>query len=246
MSHKQIWEAAAVQHNAMPLYLSPIPFQRAGVHYEADFGSMVQRRIDSASSTERRICQVEVEEVTRPPAPVLPTEAEQANGPPPVHALLASEPLQWVTQPTVVVAPQPAAAAAEPTSTAAAAAAVVGATSAAVRSGQKRRRSGAAIATTAATRVTDSAGGSSTTSTTTAAVTAVHKYELHGGPVLSTSVTLDTVMFSLAAGLFERSMQRVAARAAAAAGAAGAYAMRAYVDSVWACTESGCVQQCSD
>jgi hypothetical protein len=233
MLYKQIWQAAAAQHNAMPLYLSPIPFQRAGVHYEADFGSMVQRRTSTTSSTERRIRRVEVEEVTRQPAPVLPTQAEQKNDPRSVHALVASEPLQWVTQPAAVVAPQAAtAAAAAPTAAAAAAASAATVAAAAVRVGQKRRRSGVVAIATATAAAGNSAGGSSTSTTGTTA-TAVHKYELHGGPVLNTSVTLDTVMFSLAAGLFERGMLPVAPPVVGAYGAygtaaAGAYGMPGY------------------
>jgi hypothetical protein len=196
------------------------------VPYEADFGSMVQRRTDSKSSKERRIRRVEVEEVTRSPAPVPAAQTEQNSATRSVHALIASEPLQWVTQPTAVVAPQPAAVA---TRTAVAAAAVIGATSTAVRSGQKRRRSGAAAAVSS-TGGSSTGGGSSTSTTTATTATAVHKYELHGGPALNTSVNLDTVMFSLAAGLFERGMQPVAVAAAVAGayGAVGAYAAGGY------------------
>jgi hypothetical protein len=175
--------------------------------------------------------------VTRPPAPVPPTQTEQSAPTPSVHALIASEPLQWVSQPTAVVAPQPAAAAAAPTATAAAAT-YIGASGTAARSGQKRRRSGAVVAATAATATAAAAssagggstgGGSSASTSTAISTTAAHKYELHGGPALNTSVNLDTVMFSLAAGLFERGMQPVAPAVAGAYGVVGAYAPGGYV-----------------
>jgi hypothetical protein len=118
----------------------------SSITYEADFVAEVQRRTDGRYNTHRAIRRVE-RVVPHQVAPPKQTHA--------VHALIASEPLQWTTQSTVIVTP----------SSVSAAAATV--------------------------------------------ATAVHKYELHGGLALKTSVTLDTVLFNLAAGLFERGMQPV-------------------------------------
>jgi hypothetical protein len=144
----------------------------SGITYEADFVAKVQRRTDGRYNTQRAIRRVErvVPHQVAPP--------EQTNA---VHALIASAPLQWTAQPTVLVTP--------PVTAATAAAPAVMPRSTAAAGG--------------------SASGSSSSAVTTTATSGVHKYELHGGLALNTSVTLDTVMFNLAAGLFERGMQPV-------------------------------------
>jgi hypothetical protein len=142
----QFYCAVQAYSSGQPLLEYTVPFTMSGITYDADFVAKVQRRTDGRYITQRAIRRVE-RAVPHQVAPLKQTHA--------VHALIASEPLQWTTQPTVIVTP----------SSASAAAATV--------------------------------------------ATAVHKYELHGGLALNTSVTLDTVMFNLAAGLFERGMQPV-------------------------------------
>jgi hypothetical protein len=142
---------------------------------------MAQQRTDGRYNTRRAISRVE-HEVARHLTPPKHTHT--------THALIASEPLQWATQPTVIVTPATASA------VAAAPAAATAAPAAAT----------AAVAAAAAKVAIIPTGGSGAAATASAAV---HKYELYGGPTLNTSVTLDTVMFSLAAGLFERGMQPV-------------------------------------
>jgi hypothetical protein len=168
--------------SGQPLLTYTVPFTMSGITYKADFVAKVQRRTDGRYNTQRAIRRVE----RTLPHQVAPPEQTHTE-----HALIASESLQWTTQPTVIVTPSVTAA------TAAAAAAAM-------------------------PRSTAAAGGSASSSSSSAAATTatsgVHKYELHGGLALNTSVTLDTVMFNLAAGLFERGMQPVV-RASGAYGA---------------------------
>jgi hypothetical protein len=172
-----------------------------GITYDADLVAMVQQRTDERYTTKRAIRRTELE-VTRQAAP--PKQIKQTHT---VHALIASEPLQWASQPTAVVPPATGAAAPAPAPAAATAAATVAviptASNTAVTSAWYRasRGSSSRIA------LTSSTGGSSSTGTSTATATAVHKYELHNGPVLNSSATLDTLMFSFAAGLFRQNMQ---------------------------------------
>jgi hypothetical protein len=107
-----------------------VPFVRDGITYDADFKAMQQQRTDGQYTTKRAICRLEIE---------VPCSS--------VHALIASEPLQWDTQPTAVVS------------------------------------AGATTGITAA------------------------KYELHSAE-LTSGVTLDTVMYSLASGLFNKTSER--------------------------------------
>jgi WWE domain len=168
-----------------------VPFIMSGVTYNASFVAMAQQRTDGRYNTKRAIRRVE-HEVTRQLAP--PKQIHTA------HALIASEPLQWATQPTVIVTTATA------TAAAAASTANAGVTSLWNRGSSSSSSSGVALTSSAG----NSAGSSSSTnSTATATALTVHKYELHGGAALNTSVTLNNVIFSLAAGLFERGVQPV-------------------------------------
>jgi hypothetical protein len=209
-----------------------VTYKIAGTTYEADFADMTQQRtggrftIQSAAPI-RRI------EVAVNKHSALAASATDTNELHIVSTLIASQPLQWVAQPATVVAPPPvpAATAVASTSTAAAKAKSKKRKSSGSSNGRssskKRKNSGSSSAsssssgTAAAAALTataaSSAGSSSSSSAITSTATALnaHKYELHGGTALNTSVTLDTVMFSLAAGLFERGMLPVAAPPAA-------------------------------
>jgi hypothetical protein len=204
----------------------------AGTTYEADFTDMTQQRTGGRFTTQNAASIRRVEVAVNCHS-ALAASATNTNELHIVSTLIASQPLQWVAQPAAAVAPPPVPAAT----------AVASASTAATKAKSKKRKSSgssngrssskkskrggssggkssstgvaAAAATTAI--ATSSAGSSSSSSTTTSLITALtaHKYELHGGTALNTSVTLDTVMFSLAAGLFERGMLPVAAPPAA-------------------------------
>jgi hypothetical protein len=225
--------AQAYSATAEPQQLSTVSYKIAGTTYEANFADMTQQRTGGRFTTQNAASIRRVEVAVNSQS-ALAASATDANEMHIVSTLIASQPLQWVAQPAAVVASLPV-----PAATAAA----VGTSTIAVKAKSKKRKSGssssgvsnskkskrggsscgkssstgvAAAAATTAT-ATSSAGSSSSSSTitSTAAALTAHKYELHGGTALNTSVTLDTVMFSLAAGLFERGMLTVAAPPAA-------------------------------